>query len=236
MWILAINTATDALGVAITHYENERVKSLAEVLLVASAAEHSERLLPVIDCAVEMAKVRSSDLEGVAVVVGPGGFTGTRTGLAVAKVISQVLVIPVWGVGTLEALAAGFSGSGLVSPLLDARRGDVFAGLYRRSAGVISCEREPELMSVDQWLVQLPPEPVAFIGEGAVRHAAALARHQMAVPLPAEVHVLRPVVVARLAGPHLQNGGQSPLELLPRYHRPPAMGPSWSSGELGQAG
>jgi tRNA threonylcarbamoyladenosine biosynthesis protein TsaB len=241
MWVLAINTATDALGVAIVWYERDTVCDVRVELVVAPGAVvtggrnaasprsgHSERLMPAIAWTTDAAGISAADLGGVAVVAGPGGFTGIRTGLAVAKAIAQARGIPVWGVDTLEALAAAFPGPGLVSPLLDARRGDVFAALYRRSgAEELTCLTEPTLMPLTAWLAQNSSQPTAYIGEGAERNAAAIVASPDALPVSPESHALRPSVVARLAAPHLLEGGEAPAALVPRYHRAPVMAPDW---------
>ncbi|MBM3268781.1 MAG: tRNA (adenosine(37)-N6)-threonylcarbamoyltransferase complex dimerization subunit type 1 TsaB [Candidatus Sericytochromatia bacterium] len=229
MWILAINTATDALGVGIVRCEAGRpIESAAEVLLAppgAGRGGHSERLLPALAWAAESAGLTPADLGGVAVVVGPGGFTGIRTGLAAAKAISQSRGIPIWGVDTLEALAAGYPARGLVSPLLDARRGDVFAALYRRSGPTgLDLVAPPALVPLAAWLEELAGSDVVFLGEGAVRNAAT------AAGTPPEAHVVRPATVARLAAPHLAEGGEDPMALVPRYHRAPVMAPDWRPG------
>lgn len=74
-------------------------------------------------------------LDGIVVGVGPGGFTGLRIGLATALGLGQALGIPVTGASSLEALALGIAsaapGAALVAPVLDARRGELFAALYR---------------------------------------------------------------------------------------------------------
>ncbi len=230
MWILAINTATDTLGVGLTRYEDGRIEPGVELMISPTGpgpvrAGHSERLMPAVAWATEAAGLRPADIGGIAVVAGPGGFTGIRTGLAAAKAIAQARALPVWGVDTLEALAASYPAEGLVSPLLDARRGDVFAALYRRvgPAGLELLE-PPALISLDDWLAQVGDREPVFLGEGALHHP------RLAGGPAREAHVIRPATIARIAAPHLAAGGVDPVALVPRYHRAPVMAPDWRPG------
>ena len=240
VWILALNTATDALGVGVLHIGTDPGQPGdpvgVEILLEPPARRsgHSERLMPTVDEAMRLAGLGPAELGGVAVVAGPGGFTGVRTGLAAAKLIAQARGIPVWGLDTLDVLAAGCSASGLVAAMLDARRGDVFAAIYRpATGGQLAPERldGPRLVALETFLSTLPAgEAVSFVGEGALRHRDLLARHPGARELPAEAHSIRPATIARLAAPGLLSGGMDPLALLPSYQRPPTMAPDWVAG------
>lgn len=213
-----------------------QLQLLAELILgpTSSRSGHSERLMPAVAWVCDSAGMGPADLSGIAVVAGPGGFTGVRSGLAVAKAVAQSRGIPVQGIDTLDALAAGYPGEGLVSPLLDARRGEVFAALYRRHEGTLERLAEPALVHLSDWLAFLRdrhPGRVALIGEGALRHPEPIASHPGSVPVPPEAHLLRPATVARLAAPHLASGGEDPIALVPRYHRAPAMAPDWAPGQ-----
>jgi len=92
---------------------------------------HSQTLLPMIDEVAKMTELDKSALDAVAVAGGPGSFTGLRIGSATAKGIALALKIPIINVPTLEGLATNFYGSeNLICPMLDARRSEVFAGIY----------------------------------------------------------------------------------------------------------
>ncbi len=251
MRILAINSATDALGVGIVRFPAQSppaadarseafdisgaqgAEILAELLLGATASRtgHSERLMPAIAYVTESAGLLPADLDGVAVVAGPGGFTGIRSGLAAAKAIAQSRGIPVWGVDTLEALAASYPSTCLISPLLDARRGEVFAALYQRRGAALEILQEPVLLPLTDWLDRLASEhadqPIAFLGEGATRYPDTIAAYPQLAPVAPESHLIRPATIARLAASHLASGGEDPIALVPRYHRAPAMAPQW---------
>jgi tRNA threonylcarbamoyladenosine biosynthesis protein TsaB len=126
MRILAIETATSACTVAVADGE----KVLAELSLEVPRA-HSTRLMPLIAQAIQESGLKRTDLELIAVGVGPGSFTGLRIGIATAKGLAEGLGIPAVGVSTLKAIAWGTGAQiGLVVPMLDAKRERVFAAAY----------------------------------------------------------------------------------------------------------
>jgi tRNA threonylcarbamoyladenosine biosynthesis protein TsaB len=97
---------------------------------------------------------------------GPGSFTGVRSGMAFAKGLGFALGIPLQAVGTLEALALQ-AGEGLVCPLLDARRSQLYWGLYRVGPTSIEPVAPPQVSSPDQVAEELAkwPEPITLLGE-----------------------------------------------------------------------
>ena len=93
---------------------------------------HSQTLLPMIDDMVKTAGFDLKSLDAIATAAGPGSFTGLRIGSATAKGLAFSLNIPIIPVPTVDALAWNLCGSrGLVCPLMDARRSQVYTGLYR---------------------------------------------------------------------------------------------------------
>ncbi|HYG57139.1 MAG TPA: tRNA (adenosine(37)-N6)-threonylcarbamoyltransferase complex dimerization subunit type 1 TsaB [Symbiobacteriaceae bacterium] len=126
MRILALETATSACTVAVMDHGS----LLAETVLQVPRA-HSTRLMPLIAQAVADSGLAKADLDAIAVGVGPGSFTGLRIGLATAKALAYALGKPCVGVSTLKAMAYGTGAQiGLVVPMLDAKRGEVFAAVY----------------------------------------------------------------------------------------------------------
>jgi tRNA threonylcarbamoyladenosine biosynthesis protein TsaB len=104
----------------------------------------SERLMVVIRAMLTMARWRLSDLAAIAVVTGPGSFTGVRVGLSAAKGLSEASGVPLIAISRLEMLAAAAGCQGRVCALLDAGRGELYCGEYEDSSklaeGVLSWE------------------------------------------------------------------------------------------------
>src|SRR5690554_1995630 len=109
---------------------------------------------------------------------GPGSYTGVRVGLAVAKGIAYSLGIPLTGVNTLLALAANHpEWPGLICPVLDSRRGTVYAGLYVRKERDLEELRPPEVWSIQELIEFLKKQkpPVLFLGDGVYRDELSVA-------------------------------------------------------------
>ncbi len=113
MLILAFDTATDLATSAL----------VADGVTLGERTTRPQSLLADVDALLAAAGVVPADLTGIVVGTGPGSFTGTRIGLAVARGLALSLDLPVAGVSTLAALAAGTEGA---FPVVDARRGEVF--------------------------------------------------------------------------------------------------------------
>ena len=93
---------------------------------------HSQTLLPMLDQIVRDAEIELSEIDAIAVAAGPGSFTGLRIGAATVKGLGLALEKPVIAIPTCEGLAYNLMGnSGLVVPIMDARRGQVYTGIYR---------------------------------------------------------------------------------------------------------
>ena len=123
MSILAVDTASQVSSVAVL--STERV---AAEIGMQGALTHSETLMPHIETALRMARVKKEELDGIAVSIGPGSFTGLRIGLAAAKMAAYALRIPLVGVPTLEALAYHCMCEGVrLVPMMDAQKGNVYA-------------------------------------------------------------------------------------------------------------
>ena len=128
MLIVSLDTSSQVSSVAVL--SEERVA--AEVSM-QGALTHSETLMPHIELALQMAHAKKTELDGIAVSIGPGSFTGLRIGLAAAKMMAYALNIPMICVPTLEALACHYAGSvGLrILPMMDAQKGNVYVQEFR---------------------------------------------------------------------------------------------------------
>ena len=137
MSILAIDTATQVSSVAVASEEK-----LAAELTMQARLTHSETLMPHIEQVLQMAGVKKAELDGIAVSIGPGSFTGLRIGLAAAKAMAYVLQKPLVGVSTLAALAAHFPVPGVhIVSLLDAQKGNAYREVFHWEKGRLVSEQ-----------------------------------------------------------------------------------------------
>jgi tRNA threonylcarbamoyladenosine biosynthesis protein TsaB len=131
--LLAMDTASSAVSVAL--HDGHRVLARAQA---GDRPRHAELLAPLVAQVLAEAGVTPADLTAVACGVGPGPFTGLRVGLASARVFGLALDIPVLGVCSLDAVAAGAVREGLDAQeflvAIDARRTEVYWARYRRAA------------------------------------------------------------------------------------------------------
>lgn len=138
---------------------------------------HSQTLLPMIDQVVKMSGIGLEELDGIAVAAGPGSFTGLRIGSSTAKGMALALNKPIIPVPTLEGMAYRMAGfGGLICPLMDARRNQVYTGIYRMSGSRMECLLEQcavDILDITAKVNELN-ENVVFLGDGVPVHRAVL--------------------------------------------------------------
>jgi tRNA threonylcarbamoyladenosine biosynthesis protein TsaB len=173
MRILSIDTTTMQGSVALSEGD----------LLIAQEqhgirATHSERLLASIDHLLSMAKWSRSEIEGIAVALGPGSFTGLRIGLATAKGMALAIGCPIVGVSSLECLALNGRGAeGTVVSLIDAKRGELYAAAYRIPwEGRLQTVMEECVLGPDELVKRLETIEASLIlvGDGVIRYGSRL--------------------------------------------------------------
>ena len=164
MIILAVDTTTFTGSVALL----KKTQLIAEVN-IDSSSTYSERLLPSVDFLLKTNRLTIQDVEGFAVSVGPGSFTGIRIGLSTVKSLSFASGKPAAGISTLKALAEKLrhSQERLLCPLLDAKKGEIYAALFE-SRGDKLFEAVPQgAYSPDRFFSRLPSHRIiSFIGNG----------------------------------------------------------------------
>lgn len=133
---------------------------------------HSETLLPMLDEIVKMTGVDLKELSAIAISGGPGSFTGLRIGAASAKGLGMALDLPLIHVPTLDAMALNiYSSNALIVPIMDARRNQVYTGIYKNTAK-LEVIRESMAISIDELLDILREtdrekiERIVFLGDG----------------------------------------------------------------------
>ncbi|HWI65854.1 MAG TPA: tRNA (adenosine(37)-N6)-threonylcarbamoyltransferase complex dimerization subunit type 1 TsaB [Symbiobacteriaceae bacterium] len=228
MRILALETATSACTVAVVAGGNV----LSEVTLQVPRA-HSTRLMPLIAQMVAESGVAKTDLDGIAVGIGPGSFTGLRIGLATAKGLAYALGKPCVGVSTLKAMAFGTGAQiGLVVPMLDAKRGEVFTAVYAAGSNDPSTWAEvvpPSHMHVTELAETLRSmreglrhswQFVTVCGDVAGKYAGELGLGDVIRLAPAGAMLPRAWAVAELGREAIAAGhGTDPDTLAPIYLR-----------------
>ncbi|MCR5105020.1 MAG: tRNA (adenosine(37)-N6)-threonylcarbamoyltransferase complex dimerization subunit type 1 TsaB [Eubacterium sp.] len=129
---------------------------------------HSETLLPMIDEIVRNSETRLEDIDAIAIASGPGSFTGLRIGAATAKGLGLSIEKPIVPVKSCEGLAFNMWGTeGLVCPIMDARRNQVYTGIYR-VLGNVEVVMDQTPMDIHELIERLNnlAEGVTFLGDG----------------------------------------------------------------------
>ncbi|MFQ5521429.1 MAG: tRNA (adenosine(37)-N6)-threonylcarbamoyltransferase complex dimerization subunit type 1 TsaB [Candidatus Methylomirabilia bacterium] len=218
MRILAVETSTPAGGAALL--DGER---LVGEYMVNIRATHSERLLAAVDQLLHDARWAPGDLEGLAVAVGPGSFTGLRIGISTVKGLALALAIPVAAVPTLEALAWGLPfAREPVCPILDAKKGEVYTALFHWEGDRLTRDWEDSAESPEALCHRLAG-PVIFVGDGVFAYGALLQAKLglRATFAPPSRRLPSPACVGQVGQARLIAGERTdPRALTPRYLRP----------------
>ncbi len=166
--ILALETATSCGSVALVG----EGRCLAEFSLNTSRS-HSRRLLAGVELLLAETERAWAEVDAIAVSLGPGSFTGLRIGLATAKGLCFATGKPLIGVPTLEGLAAQFPFAGLpIRPLLDARKKEVYTGLYQCSAEGGPRQAEEFQVLPPERLIELVEGPTLLVGDALLLYGA----------------------------------------------------------------
>ena len=172
MKLLAIETSNRPLSVAVL----DDTKVLATTTTNMSR-NHSSTLLPIIEKSISQAGLTADELDRVVVAAGPGSYTGLRIGVTTAKTLAFTLHRELVGLSSLAVLAGNVVAEGqLVAPLFDARRDNLFTGLYRIKQGQPVSVLPDQHISVTEWCQQLATyhEPIVFIGSDVTQYETAL--------------------------------------------------------------
>jgi tRNA threonylcarbamoyladenosine biosynthesis protein TsaB len=217
--VLGIETATPQSSVALGT-ETEILGSIS----ISAGRGHQEILAPAIERLLGWAGLDLANVGGVAVGTGPGLFTGLRVGVETAKTLSQVLMVPILGIPSLDALAFGVRHARrLIAAVIDARRKEVFYAIYRPVPGGVTRESEytvgsPEHLAAD---IQARGEEVLLVGNGAILYRRRLEE------LGSEVEFASPAfgsphasALVELSVPRfMREDFQRPYDVVPLYLR-----------------
>jgi len=216
--VLGIETATPQVGCALGGHEG-----VLASFHVARGRRHAETLTPAIAFMCEQADIDLKEVGAIAVDVGPGLFTGLRVGVATAKALAQALRVPMIGLSSLDLLAYPQRGTRrLIAPVIDARRGEVFAAFYRKVPGGVQRVSEPMVARPEEVVADLEArgEDCVLVGDGAVRYAAAFSEVSRAEPASVGNAYPSAAALVELAQPRaLREEFVQPWEVQPLYLR-----------------
>ena len=234
MRVLAIDTSTTACSVAVV--SGERID--AEVADY-SGNTHARHLMARVEEVMTQSSRRLADLDGIAVVSGPGSFTGLRIGIASAQGLALAAGVPIVGISSLEAAAWPAPASAFtVCAMLDARRQEVYAVRFDRHDGAL-VRIGTERVSRPEDVIERMPPGCCFIGTGARAYRdriEALAPHA-SFPDADSDHWIRAAGVAFLAQPRLARNSRLPESIVsPRYIRKSDAEVNAASARVQQAG
>lgn len=183
MKILAVDTASFPASAAI----------LSDGIILGESVirnqrKHSQNLMQMTEKLFDDLGMDISEIDTFAVTVGPGSFTGLRIGISTVRAFAQAMQKPVVGINTLAALAYNaVSGNGLVVPMLDARRDEVFTAAYEFSGGYMTEITAPCVMTIDEINEAYRGRGVLYLGDGAIAHKNELDGGETAKPHMLEV-------------------------------------------------
>lgn len=220
MKILAIDSSGLVASVAIVEDDN-----LIAEYTINYKKTHSQTLLPMMDEIIKMTDTDLNTMDAIAVAKGPGSFTGLRIGSATAKGLGLALDKPVIGIPTVEGLAMNLYGTGaLVCPLMDARRNQVYTGIYRFIQGKMEIVKEQTAIGIEDIIhaLNLIGKEVVFLGDGVPVYREVI-EAKAEVPYtfaPAHVNKQRAAAIAVRALEYWQLGLYDDADLFePEYLR-----------------
>ncbi len=219
MTLLALDTASAACSVALWR---DGVAARRHKVI---GRGHAEALMPMIAEVLDEAGVGYDALDAVAAAVGPGSFTGIRTGLAAARGLALALAIP--GIGVSSLAAAASTARSALAPnagrtllvALETKRADLYVQAFDDSLSPLF---PPVALPPVEAVRRLPPGPLAVAGDAAARLAGALAGRQPAPAFLPDLAIGDAAAIARIAaGP-----ADKHLALRPLYIHPPQATPA----------
>ena len=217
MKILAIDTSNYTLGIALMDHE----KVIGEYITNLKK-NHSVRVMPAIEFLLKECEVSPADLTKIVVAKGPGSYTGVRIGVTIAKSLAWTLQIPLVGISSLEIVAAtvGRYFPSRVSPLFDARRGQIYTGLYRFQNSQFTVLEKDQLVLSKDWGEKLAnlSDQTLFVGSDLSIHRPVLTEilGQKAIFAEITEHNPRPSELAWLGKDLL---GEDIHSFVPNYIR-----------------
>ena len=198
MIVLGIDTSGPVAGCALM-----RDGRVEHTIAMCHGLTHSEALMPAVDEVLEFCGVTCADVDVFAAVAGPGSFTGVRIGICAAKGFAHAVGKPCVPIHALEALAMNFFGfDGVVCPILEARRGQVYTACFDTSEGYPRRVGEDLAVPIEECAARLPADRrILFCGDGVGLHATRVRAllGERALIAPPNLRDIRPDAVCALA-------------------------------------
>lgn len=225
MKVLGIDTSAIVCSVALVSQE----KTLAS-RTVSDGLTHSETLLPLIKQVLDLGSVSVEELDGIAITLGPGSFTGLRIGISTVKGLTVSKSVPCIGISTLEALAMNgieFEDT-VICPVMDARRGEFYNALFRVEGHKLVRICGDRAIPGDAIAQELSAyDRVLIVGDGAVKFVQMHPAFSDSLACE-EIRYQSGESVAVLGRSALADGKCiSPAELAPIYLRLPQAEREW---------
>lgn len=222
--MLCVDTSGDWMNVAL-----QKGKTLLAVHSSYQRHSHARGLLPVVETVLANHELGLNDVDAFGACLGPGSFTGLRVGIATVKSFCWAKGKPAVGVFSTSLLAESLPSGGLIGCAIDAKKGEVYFGLYRREAGELATVVEPFVAKPAEGLQRLQeaaPGDLTLLGSACTAYenefgaaasgAVTFAHPDLAVPSPA--------LLARLCMAELAAGRTLDADTLePAYVRPPSI-------------
>jgi tRNA threonylcarbamoyladenosine biosynthesis protein TsaB len=239
MKILAIETSTPQLSVVL-NFDGDLIGGIK----IGQLSKQVEILIPSIQKLLDSVLIDIKYIQGIAVDVGPGLFTGIRTGIATAMAISKSLNIKILPVSSLEVLAVQANSlfGDIVVPIVDARRDEVYYSVYDRSNNGLNELSLPISKSVDDFISDLEKvdyldgRTVTFVGSGVNRYFERLCKlnlnnHRFKAKVIKNDYFNFPSaeVLAEIAQVSPKDNFVLPNELKPNYVRSPNVIIGWET-------
>ena len=220
MTLLGLDTSTATAAACVLRDDGEAFEIAPAASDLLRPPAHASQLMPAVAKVMAASALDWRDLDAIAVGIGPGSFTGLRIGVATARALAIASGLMLRPVSSLAALAAGIedtTGEAVVLPLIDAKRGEIFAAAYERGRELWSpLAARPEEVVERVRAVDFAP---LAAGDGSIRFRRVLETAGIRVaPDESGAHVVRALQVCRLA---TTAPGEAPEAVLPEYLRAP---------------
>ncbi|MFC4409665.1 tRNA (adenosine(37)-N6)-threonylcarbamoyltransferase complex dimerization subunit type 1 TsaB [Chungangia koreensis] len=216
---LGIDTSNYPLSVAIVQDNRILVEETTNLKL-----NHSIATMPTVEEVFRKAGLKPKEIDAIAVAEGPGSYTGIRIGVTIAKTLAWTLQKPLVGVSSIQSIAANaLRFNGVICPIMDARRGNVYSGAYRAVEGSLQEEVKDGHYALDDLLTRLleANDPVLFLGTDVAIHWEKIEQRlgTLAVRGTLTEDLPRATSLIYLAAQEYNGEGENIHHFVPQYRR-----------------